>query len=125
MIPVTVIDSDSEDAIANAAFYLVDGNGNTTELLGTANDQGVFSIPAPPFGQKVQVDYTGYTPQVIDPAYMSPYARIKLVADASGSLGGVVIKSIRKLKKQNYAVPIVLGSAAVITFGIWLYRKYA
>lgn len=120
-----VIDVDTDQDIVGAAVYLLNSDGSINKQIATTGSDAFFEIDYPPFGQKIQVDFPGYAPATLDPAYIS-FGGIKLKADPNSTGGEVIVTGIRKkVKKPNYTVPIVLGSAAVVTLGIWLYRKFA
>jgi hypothetical protein len=119
-----VIDADTEDPIQDATIYLLNSDGTRNKVLATTDVEGTFEFEAPAFGSKVEIDFPGYSPTVLDPAYI--WNRIALTPESSNTGENVIVKNTRgKIKKPNYTLPIVLGSAAVVMIGVWMYKKFA
>lgn len=120
-----VVDADTDADIAGAALYLLNPDGTRKHVITTTDKDAYFEIEQPPFGTKIEVDFPGYAPTVFDPAYLL-YGGIKLKADPSSTGGEVIVTGVRKkaAKKPDYTLPVILGSAAIITMGIWIYKSY-
>lgn len=121
-VRIRVADAESNNPIQEATVYSLNSSGDQTGVLGTTDSIGAVTIEAPEFGKKVQVDFPGYEPQEIDPAYFPPEGVVYL-NPTNENLGAVIIKSTAKKKKPNYTLPILLGSASIVCFGLWLWKS--
>jgi hypothetical protein len=118
-----IIDSSTGSNIAGAAVYLLNSNGSINRQVATADDNAYIEIDYTP-GQKFQIDFPGFEPMVIDPLTVNIDSGIELIPDASSTGEEVIVTAKRKkVPKPNYTVPIVLGSAALVTFGFWLHKR--
>lgn len=110
-----------------ANVTLVDLDGNTIKVLQSANANGNFSVPsnAVPFWDDtfVEVSAVGYKSESYIPEDLP--ATLNLEEDVK-SISGLIIKSVKKkVKKANYALPIVLGAAGLASIGVFFYKKFA
>lgn len=112
-----VLDSDTESPIAGVAIYLVSPLGHNAGMIGQTDEDGDYAFDLPDSGAKVEFDFPGYAPKVVDPTLIGASGKILLDPDPSNQIEGVVVVSKRKLvKKPKYILPAVLGIAATALF---------
>lgn len=114
-----VLDSDTELPIGGVAIYLVSPKGQQLGVIASTNDDGDFEFDLPDNGN-VEFDFPGYAGKVIDPRYLPASGKVLLDPDPSNSIEGVVVKSVikRTVEKPSYILPIALGAAGLVLFGI-------
>lgn len=112
--------------ISDVDVILIDPKGNRKGIIATTNNAGEFEIEYPQPGYSIELSNAQYEPVVIsDPSANITWAGIGMSLK-EGSVGENVIVTAKRSsgKKQNYTLPVVLGSLSVITFGLWLNKIY-
>jgi hypothetical protein len=112
-------------AIPYANITLVDQDGGTIKVLQGADGNGIFNVPtnAVPYWDDVfvQVSAVGYKTASFLPEDIP--ATISMDEDVK-SIGGVVVKAtVKPTKKVNYVLPVVLGTAGLVSMAVFFMTK--
>lgn len=121
-----VLDS-ANKPISFANVTLVDLDGNTIKVAQGADVNGKFGVKSDlvPLWDDVYVEISGVGYKSM--SYIPEQIPAKVILEKDEKvIGGVSVTGIKKkLKKANYLLPAILGSAALISLGVFFYKKYA
>ena len=125
-----MLDKETGDPIQFASVSLVDSKGKNLGF-GTMTDKfGAFTLNNSILDREdvfVEITAVGYAKQSFTPEEFSAYDDTVRLDPTAKEMENVVItytkKKVDQIKKSNYALPIGLASAAVITFGIYFYIR--
>lgn len=123
-----VLDSETEEPIADVAIYGIDANGNRIGVLANADSDGDYQLEYDYSKIKqLEFDLPGYKAFKIDPNFVGSSGKIILEAEAGSELGGVIVKGVKKKidpKKPNYILPVALGALAITGFCFAFLKKW-
>jgi 5-hydroxyisourate hydrolase-like protein (transthyretin family) len=128
-IAAQVLDQQTGKPIANASIIVTGISGSTLDSGTMADSNGNFSLDSDALDQDdvwVTISCVGYTTGDFPPArFDGTNIKVQLDQDA-GKMEGVVVTAKRKVQavaKKSYALPLALGSAALITTAIYFYIR--
>lgn len=124
-----ILNDNDSSPIPDIDVILINKQGKRVGTIATSDENGLVEFPSTEFdgtGQTVEISGAGFEPQISDPALWGS-GSLFMVPTSGGTLGDVVVKAVRKklpVTKQKYALPIVLGSLALVSLSVFAIKSF-
>jgi len=129
-IQALVVDYTTKEPLGYfSACFINNATGEQEGSCTMVNSDGYLMINDPLLDRpdiSVEISGVGYRTQRFSPEELA-LGQAELRQKASNTLSDVIITGIKKKlpeSQKKYTVPIILGSAAMVTFSIWAYKTW-
>ena len=118
-----IVDDDTDMPVSGASVYQLNTDGTRKKILAQANDSGEYEFESLSAGTKIEFDFPGYEPTVIEQGMIPGSGRVSLIPGKGSTGENVVLSSKKRVSKPDYTLPIVIGISAIVAFGVYLAIK--